>query len=228
MKTTPILINPERFPWLLKARFDVQRYLLALEISYSSLFWDRVTRIDVLGWMMAARWGLAEGQLLLAECYNYGIIVKSNQDKRFRWLLAAVHQGYAPAQERLGWHYACEGSLKWDERDWHKVVLWLTEASDQNYPKAHVTLGSCCWRGEGIREDRPEALRLFKKAAAQQCYGAFHFLGGYYSKGKYVDRDLVKGNWYYKRAKRREAFVRTCLKKSLDLDVQELLIFQSP
>src|SRR5260370_1187137 len=67
----------------------------------------------------------------------------------------------------------------------------------QNSVQAQYALGRMYAAGEGVRQDYAEALRWFRKAAAQGCALAQNRLGVMYERGIGVAQDYVEAyKWY--------------------------------
>jgi TPR repeat protein len=99
--------------------------------------------------------------------YNYyqnGEVVKKDVVKGAEWLLKSAHQGYAPAQVKLGECYRCgEGVAK----DQARVIEWFRKAADQKYSDGQIELGCCYMDGDGVPQDYDKAAELFSKATKQ-------------------------------------------------------------
>ena len=55
----------------------------------------------------------------------------------------------------------------WDEC-WEKAVYWFTLAAEQGDAAAQCNLATCYLKGQGVEQNRPEAIRWYEQAA-QRC-----------------------------------------------------------
>ena len=59
----------------------------------------------------------------------------------------------------------------WDEC-WEKAVYWFTLAAEQGDAAAQCNLATCYLKGQGVEQNRPEAIRWYEQAA--QRYACAH------------------------------------------------------
>lgn len=55
--------------------------------------------------------------------------------------------------------------------------------------------GECYFNGDGIKEDKEEAIKWYRKAAEQGNYIAQSFLGSLYGRGRSVEEEV---EWYHR------------------------------
>lgn len=60
------------------------------------------------------------------------------------------------------------GQMAYDERDYVDAEVWFRRASDKGHTRSLFWLGKLFWRGDGVSEDRKQAMALFQKAAANK------------------------------------------------------------
>ncbi|HQE88803.1 MAG TPA: tetratricopeptide repeat protein, partial [Verrucomicrobiota bacterium] len=70
-----------------------------------------------------------------------------------------------------------------------------------NLAKAQFNLGICYANGRGVAQDKAEAVKWFRKAAAQNLAEAQFYLGVYYANGLGVAQDEAEAvKWFRKAA----------------------------
>jgi len=89
-------------------------------------------------WKKAAELGIPEGQVLLAICYHYGIIVPKDVEESVKWLRKAVEQDNADAQYRLGGYYFDGIGVPEDKSE---TVKWWRKAAEQGHVAAQRNNG---------------------------------------------------------------------------------------
>lgn len=82
--------------------------------------------------------------------------------KAWKLLTRDAEQGDADAQIALGVKMAYQTILSAK-----KGRYWLEKAAAQGEAEAQFLLGHMYWHGNGVKQDRSQALRLFKEAAAK-------------------------------------------------------------
>ncbi|MYM72875.1 TonB family protein [Duganella sp. FT134W] len=172
--------------------------------------------------------GDAAAQYKLGMIYLNGQGIKQDRDEASKWLQKAAEQGSADAQEALGlinaprpnyggdpsqaiaWFRLAAAQGKAQSQFFLAMLLtkqgqndegreWLRKAAAQNYAPAETMLGSQLL-GTGKEEDRPEAIALLTKAAAQNELLAQVALGTCYEKGLGVTQDYAQAATLYQRA----------------------------
>jgi len=169
----------------------------------------------------AAKWfkasaeqGNAIGQINLAICYFYGEGVDNDSLASLKYCQAAINQGIAGAENFYGsvfcsndeesyiwWEKAAEkncaiaqnniGTYNLNKDNYDEAVMYYREASKQGLSIAQYNLGLCYYKGQGVREDKTEALKLIKTSADKGCDHAEFLLGYYYYVG-----DMVAQNYH--------------------------------
>ena len=133
-------------------------------------------------WRKAADKGLAEGQFLLARCYDGGVGFPENRVEALRLYRMASEQGYAPAQNVLGLYYR-DGEIGLKPNA-DEAVRWYRKAADQEYALAQYNLGVCYRDGEGVPQSPIEKIRWYRKSAEQGYALAQNDLGVAYYNGE--------------------------------------------
>jgi len=103
-----------------------------------------------------------------------------------KWYRIAADQGYAPAENNLGFLYA-EG--RGVPRDDAEAVKWYRRAADRNYAPAETSLGMMYAQGRGVKQSDSDALSLYSAAASQGYPQAKANLARMYAEGRGVARD---------------------------------------
>ncbi|MHB9147125.1 MAG: tetratricopeptide repeat protein [Candidatus Amoebophilus sp.] len=110
----------------------------------------------------------------------------------------SANQGYAEAQNNLGWMYHNGLGLN---KDYTQALAWYQKAADQGYAEAQCNLGDMYYYGLGVCKNYTQALTWYQKAAGQDHAKAQHNLGWIYQKGLGVDKDYTQAlAWYQKAA----------------------------
>lgn len=85
-----------------------------------------------------------------------------NKEEAVRLYALAVDQGYARAQNNLGYCYQ-EGIGVC--RDAEEAIRLYRRAADQGYARAHSNLAYCYAKGIGVKRDNAKAIAMYKAAA---------------------------------------------------------------
>lgn len=171
-------------------------------------------------WFRAsAEQGNATGQINLSYCYYYGQGVQKDSLESLRWCQLAMDQGLAGAQNLYGAVF-CKGNekIEWYQRaaDQNSEVAmlnlatsykemgkcdeaqtWLKKAADQGFIPSKNTLGSWYFYGQCVKEDKAEAVKLYRYAAERGYAESQLHLGYCYAKGLGVKVDYKEAlKWY--------------------------------
>ena len=76
-------------------------------------------------------------------------------------------------------------------------MKWYRKAAEQGDASGQVELGRMYYHGEGVPEDKVEAVKLWRKAAEQGHAHGQHTLGGMYANGEGVPEDDVEAYAWY-------------------------------
>lgn len=75
-------------------------------------------------------------------------------------------RGYSSAEALLCiGDYWYDGDYDSDEKDFERAVDWYQKAADKGMTEAQYKLGQCYFNGEGVKEDKEKAFRLYIKAS---------------------------------------------------------------
>ncbi len=111
------------------------------------------------------------------ECgdIEYG---NGNYAEAVQWIMKAAEQGYAQAENSLGY---CYFSGKGVVQNYTEAIKWYRKAAEQGYAQAEYNLGDCYKNGNGVSKNLDEAYKWYKRAAdngfevAQYVYGDFEY-----------------------------------------------------
>ena len=131
--------------------------------------------------------------------FNFGVIYEGRGDyaKAREWYEKAVAQGFALAQNNLGWMYYHGQGV---EQDYAKAMELYQKAAAQGYASAQNNLGYMYANGDGVERDYAKAREWYEKAAAQGNASAQYNLGLMYANGDGVERDYAKAREWYEKA----------------------------
>ena len=93
------------------------------------------------------------------------------------WYRKAAELGYAPAQTRLG--YLLD---QYEENE--EAVKWYQQAAQQGHAEAQYRLSGMYAAGEGVKQDKEQALTWMVRAAEQQYPLAIQVLALAYEQGE--------------------------------------------
>jgi Sel1 repeat len=145
--------------------------------------------------LRSAQSGDAKSQFELAKAYQNGWRHFPKDEKAaFDWYSRAAAQGYAKAQDNLGFMYATGEGVKKDDV---AAFQWFQKAALQGDPVAERKVGRSYEEGTGVPQDYMEAALWTRKAAEQGDTGSQLLLAMLYASGRGVQRDLVMAwAWY--------------------------------
>ncbi len=109
----------------------------------------------------AAALGDHDAILAMGWFYNHGVGVDVDDEESRRWYRKAARHGDARAMFSLG-------AIAFEHDELEPAFRWLSRAVEAGHVGAHYWLGKLYWRGDGVRRDRREALRLFELAAEKK------------------------------------------------------------
>ena len=142
----------------------------------------------------------SHNQTSAEDLYNKGLELYKDKDysKAIAYFKQAAEQGYAKAQNHLGFCYEKGQGIA---QDYYEAVKWYRKAAEQGYAKAQTNLGLCYAKGQGVAQDYYEAAKWYRKAAEQGYAKAQTNLGFCYAKGQGVAQDSYEAvKWYRKAA----------------------------
>jgi TPR repeat protein len=130
------------------------------------------------------------GPLTAEQAFQRGIDAVEgrgqNDSEAVRWFRIAADQGYAPAENNLGFMYA-EG--RGVVRDDKKAVEWYRRAAERGYPPAQTSLAMMVQAGRGAPRNDVQALALYSAAAGQGYAPATANVAQMVAEGRGIPRD---------------------------------------
>ena len=115
----------------------------------------------------------------------------------------AAYQGYASAQNNLGWMYAEGKGIAQDDAE---AVKWYCKSAEQGDADAQYNLGYVYQYGKGVVLDYAVAVNWYRKAAEQGDADAQNNLGWMYAEGKGIAQDDAEAvKWRRKSAEQGNA-----------------------
>jgi len=96
--------------------------------------------------------------------YFRGDGVEQSDELAVYWYRQAAEQGYALAQDNLGWMYGTGTGVP---RDDTQAVYWFRQAAEQGFANAQNNLASMYQFGLGIEQDYEQAIHWYRQAGAQ-------------------------------------------------------------
>ena len=165
---------------------------------------------------IAADAGYARGQYFLGLSYQHGISTSVDIHKAVQLFHLAAEQNYVDAQCRLGILYS-DGELD-IERDPEVAVQWFKLAAAQNDIAARNRLAICLAVGDGIKQDKGEAARIWKdltQETPENLRGVSNFqyhLGMLLMDKEYAGYNPREGiKWLRKSAEQNDAMAQAAL-----------------
>ena len=114
------------------------------------------------------------------------------------WLRKSAEQGYAPAQNNLGYCYSAGQGIN---QNFEQAVHWYRKAAEQENEIAQFNLGVCYANGQGVTHSDYSAFTWYKKAAEQGYKDAEYSLGMAYYSGKGIRKNnRLAFEWFSKAA----------------------------
>jgi len=111
----------------------------------------------------SAEQGNIDAQFPLGNMYINGEGVKQDDAEAAKWLYKPAENGDCHAQYGLGLIYARYNT----EQGFVEAYKWLSKSANQGCVEGQFGLGVAYSRGRGIPKDNDEAIKWFRKAAAQ-------------------------------------------------------------
>lgn len=181
-------------------------------------------------YQMAAEKGDGSANLALGEIHYWGNIVPKDSEEAVRWYLKAAEMGESEAMYSLGFLYEVgEGvakdflkSMEWYSRaaeaghivsmvelgwayhkteDFVNAFKWFYKAAEQGDSDAMRMIGFMYSEGQGVHQNKHEAILWWRKAADEGNTIAMWALGQAYENGEGVIQDYQETlTWYSKGA----------------------------
>ena len=137
--------------------------------------------------------GDAAAQYEIGLCYGHA----QDPKEAIKWFQKAADQGYAPAQNAIGFHYEV-GLLV--PKDYTEAFKWLSKSAAQGNATGEVGVGNLYNSGQGLPQNYAEALKWYRKAVEQGDASGQFALGYCYQYGQGVAQDCREALKWYKKA----------------------------
>ena len=108
-------------------------------------------------YMKGARQGCRICESNLGILYINGRGVERNIDTALEWFTKSAEKGVARAKYEAG-------AIHYDEGRYEEAFQWFTKSAAQGDTDATLDLGECYEKGNGVKKDISEALKLYGKA----------------------------------------------------------------
>ena len=149
--------------------------------------------------------------------YQYGHGVDQNDTEALNWYHKAAEQGYASAQNNIGWMYQQGRGVPQNDTE---ALNWYHKAAEQGYASAQNNIGWMYQNGRGVSQDDTKALNWYRKAAEQGHADAQYRIGRMYQERKGVPQNSTEAaKWYRKAADQNHAKAQEYLDKLLDFTI---------
>lgn len=147
----------------------------------------------------AAKAGIVEAQVSLAEAYFHGRGAPTNRVESVRWYRSAAVAGDPAAQASLG---LCLLRGWGCERNPAEAVEWYGRAARQGNMAAMNDLAFCCMHGLGVEKDEKAGFDWALEAAKRGFAPAQTMVGECYLDGRGVEASVERGEiWLYRAAR---------------------------
>ena len=107
--------------------------------------------------MKGARQGSEVCENNIGISYRFGQGVEKNIDTALEWFTKSAEKDHAGAQYEAG-------AIHYDEGRYEEAFQWFTKSAAQGDTDATLDLGECYEKGNGVKKDISEALKLYGKA----------------------------------------------------------------
>lgn len=145
----------------------------------------------------AAEAGLAEAQAVYGQMLLDGVEIPLDQRAAFGWFMKAAAQRHVMAVNMVGRCY----DLGWGTPvDKDRAAQCFRYAAEAGLDWGLYNYATALTLGEGVAEDRPAALALFRKAAGQGNAKAANYVGSFHEDGWVVAQDLALAEHWYRQA----------------------------
>jgi len=112
-----------------------------------------------------ARQGFRDAVLAMGWYYLGGVGVARDYAKAKKWYLRSARHGEPKAMFSLG-------RIFYMEQDFAASLIWFNRAAEAGHARSIYWIAKHYWYGQGLQEDKKEAVRLFHLAAGQKVIAA--------------------------------------------------------
>ena len=104
-----------------------------------------------------------------------GVGVERDIEKAKKWYRKSARQGESRAMFSLG-------QAAYVEKDFSESLIWFKRAEKAGHSRSSYYIGRQFWNGQGVAQNRKEAIRLFQIAAKEKVQEAVRLLKYFRSK----------------------------------------------
>ena len=117
----------------------------------------------------AAHEGYREAVLAMGWYYLGGVGVTQDYEKAKTWYRKSARHGEPKAMFSLG-------RIAYIKGDYSETLIWFSRAAEAGHARSLYWIGKHHWYGQGVPQDRKEAMRLFHLAASKKVIAAIRVL----------------------------------------------------
>lgn len=141
----------------------------------------------------AAAGGSSEAVLSLAQIYEKGMGVKSDNDKALEYYYLAAKQNHPIALFYLAKFFK--------RSDPNKTHEYFAQAAKRGCPDALAYLGQMYFEGKVVEKNITKAVLYFELSAEQGSHYAYYGLAKLYESGNGIEKNIHQAAWYYLKVK---------------------------
>ena len=114
---------------------------------------------SLMDYLADAEMGNGDAQLMVGDCYEYGLGTSIDLDSAKKWYALAAEQGNEIAQYKLGslMEFGKNPNTK-------QAAYWYKEAAERGHGYAQYKLGLCYETGSGVEQDISQAAYWYSRA----------------------------------------------------------------
>jgi TPR repeat protein len=109
----------------------------------------------------AAHGGHSDAVLAMGWFYLNGVGVERDFERAKKWYRESARRGETMAMFSLG-------QIAYDERDFSGALTWFKRASEAGHDRSLYWIGKLYWRGDGVAQDKKQAMGYFHRAASSK------------------------------------------------------------
>jgi TPR repeat protein len=134
----------------------------------------------------AANHGYHDAVLAMGWYFLRGIGVEGDSEKAKKWYRKSARQGEPMAMFSLG-------QIAHIEKDFDESFTWFKRAEKAGHARSGYYIGRQYWNGQGVEQNRKEAMRLFQAAAGQKVTEAVRLVKSFSSRKSRIKVASTKG-----------------------------------
>lgn len=145
----------------------------------------------------AAKAGNSDAQVIIGECYLYGVGVSVNDKEAFQWFCKAADQWNLTAIACKGFSYLNGWGVKADTK---KGLSLIEHSADANNIRGIIYLGYCYLHGFGVKINHKKAFQLIQKAADTGDDLAQNWLAWRYWNGDGTQKNKTTALYWFRKS----------------------------